>query len=202
MHLLLIVVSLSLNMDLKLSKKDYKEGTSPKLPPLKRILDFVESGLLLGMGLLKYGNFLYMFGGEYLSDHPCYRLQAYNNKPLVSGAGILEQNPTCLVFRLDFTNDHSEPVLLYSMLGPKIYPIFEEIGGQIYVLWKMSLSSILPMFEVWNPMTQDWCALPNPPLFSIGWGIISHCVCGKDIVCIMQPFFLYRFNTLFETWEG
>lgn len=45
-------------------------------------------------------------------------------------------------------------------------------------------------------MTQDWCALPNPPLFSIGWGIISHCVCGKDIVCIMQPFFLYRFNTL------
>lgn len=131
-----------------------------------------------------------------------YRPIAIN--PSLVGLGYLRktQPALCLGFRFDFTDDHSEPVLLCSMLDPKIYPVFEEIEGQIYVLSKMPLSFILPMFEVWNPMTQDWRALPNPHLFSIGWGIISHYVCGKDIVCVVQPFFLYCFNTVFEIWEG
>ena len=61
-----------MNMDVMLCDEDYKGGTSPKPSLLKRILDFVESGLPLGMDLLKCRNFLYMFDGVYPSDHPYY----------------------------------------------------------------------------------------------------------------------------------
>ena len=39
---------------------------------------------------------------------------------------------------LDFLESglpQSEPLKLNSMLGPKLYAIVEEIGGQIYILW-------------------------------------------------------------------
>ena len=179
----------------------------PGPPPLMRILDFVQSKLPLGMGLFKFGNFLYMFGGEYYptteSDSDSEYENSYNSKySKVYGAGLNEENPPCPVYKLDLTDNLSEPLQLSSMFGPKLYAIVEEIGGQIYVLSRKRVSSTRPLFEVWNPMTDQWRALPNPPSFSSeGMDIWSHCVCDGKIICNMQSGPFNRFFITSETWD-
>ena len=185
-------------------------------PPLTRILDFLESGLLLGMGLLKSGNFLYMFGGEYRDFYESFNRPPLRPEeemspsssvcyyPLVFGAGLCENDtPPRLVYKLDLADPQSEPLKLDSMLGPKIYAIVEEIGGLIYILSRkcLNLSVKRPLFEVWNPETEKSRALPNPPSFSQGRHVWHYHVCGSTIVCGMEFYVYNYFDTASETWN-
>ena len=196
--------------------EDHQDETSPAVappPPSMRILDFVDSELPLGMGLLKLGNFLYMFGGEYcdygndLIDSKWIREDMISPRgrlgyhSVVYGAGLPEEDPPCLVYRLDLTDHLSKPVKLDPMLGPKLYAIVEEIGGQIYILSKKRVSRSRPLFEVWNPMTEKSRALPNPPSFSRCRVVAHYCVFARNIVCRMDNGDLNCFNTASETWE-
>ena len=74
------------------------------------------------------------------------------------------------MYKLDITDPQLEPLKLDSMLGPKLYAIVEEIGGQIYILSRkcLTMSINMPLFEVWNPETEKLRALPNPTSFSQG----------------------------------
>ena len=106
-------------------------------PPLKRIVNFVVSKLPLGMGLLKLGNFLYMFGGEYHHNEgkiPNFEGEINSDSDLdidlshcfrVYGVGLLMENPPSPMYRLDLidTNNRSEPIQVSSMLGLKLYVI-------------------------------------------------------------------------------
>ena len=193
----------------------HQDELSPTPPPLKRTVDFVASGLPLGMGLLKLGNFLYMFGGENRNESEreseSENSDTDNNggrysggisrHSLVDGATLLGENPPSPVYKLDLTNNLSEPLQLSSMFGPKLYAIVEEIGGQIYVLSQKPVSHTSPLFEVWNPMTDQWRALPNPPLFSDGMDIWSYCVCDGKIICKMKFGSINRFFIASETWD-
>ena len=67
---------------------------------------------------------------------------------LVDGAALFGENPPSPVYKLDLTNNLSEPLQLSSMFGPKLYAIVEEIGGQIYVLSQKPVSHTNPLFEV------------------------------------------------------
>ena len=205
-----------LDMDKIPRDEDHQDATSPAVappPPSMRILDFVESELPLGMGLLKLGNFLYMFGGEYcdygndftdikwIRDDSFPPLEFYGYYSLVYGAWLPEEDPPCLVYRLDLTDHRSKPVKLKPMLGPKLYAVVEEIGGQIYILSKKHVSRSRPLFEVWNPITEKSRALPNPPSFS-QCPVVANCrVFCRNIVCIMDNGDINCFNTASETWE-
>ena len=176
---------------LRRDEDHHQDGLSVSLPPLLRNLDFVASGLPLGMGWLKRGNFLYMFGGEYrnygsdigyyifrkgipepepepeseqhMSPLNCFGIGCH---PLVDGKGLRGKNPPSPMYRLDLTDPGSNPVKLRPLLGPKLYPIVEEIGGQLYILSRKRLPvDSKPLFEVWNPRKNKSRALPNPPLF-------------------------------------
>ena len=167
-----------LNMDKILRDEDHQDEMSQAPPPLLRILDFLASGLPLGMGLLKLGNVLYMFGGEFRGNggdspyfynygrreeevHP---LDGYGFYSRVMGGGLRwEEDPPRPVYKLDLTDHQSEPVKLDSMLGPKLYPFVVEIGGRIYVLSKECLYPSGPLFEVWDPLSEKSQALPTPP---------------------------------------
>ena len=91
---------------------------------------------------------------------------------------------------LDFLESglpQSEPLKLDSMLGPKLYAIVEEIGGQIYILSRkcLNLSVKRPLFEVWNPETEKSRALPNPPSFSQGLSCLWQYYCLWDgVFCL------------------
>ena len=204
-----------LDMDEILRDKDHQDKISPAPPPLLRILDFVASGLPLGMGLLKLGNFLYMFGGEYRSyggDSPYFDnygrreeevhpLDSYVFYSMVLGVGLREEDPPRPVYKLDLTDHQSELVKLDPMLGPKLFPFVEEIGGRIYVLSSKWLSLSRPLFEVWDPISEKSQALPTPPSFSESWEVRSCRVSGGIIVCRMAGLVYNCFNTVSGTWN-
>ena len=136
------------DMEYIMSDEDYKEGTPLKRLHVKRTIDFLNSRLPLGMGLAKSRNLLYMFGG----NHPSER-DKLGSEPDIYRHN-LEEDPPCHAFMLDLADDTSKPVRLSSIWGPKLYPMVEVIGDNIYVLSEILLSGELPMFEVYNPITE------------------------------------------------
>ena len=206
-----------LDMDKILRDEDHPDEMSSAPPPLLRILDFLGSGLPLAMGLLKLGNVLYMFGGEFRgngSDSPYFddfwRREEEDIPPFdmyclysrVMGARLrFEEDPPRPVYKLDLTDHQLEPVKLGSMLGPKLYPFVVEIGGRIYVLSKECLYPSGPLFEVWDPLSEKSQALPTPPSLSEGKQVESCHVPGGIIVCWMADLVYNCFNTVSGTWN-
>ena len=138
--------------------EDYKEGTPLKRLPMKRTIDFWKSRLLFGMGFAKWRNFLHMFGGNYPSERDKLRPNP-RPEPIFFGYNLLEEGSPCHAFMLDLVDDTLGPIQLSSLSGPKLYPMVEVIGDNIYVLSEL-LSG--PMFEVYNPITDKWRILPQP----------------------------------------
>ena len=183
------------DMEYIMSDEDYKEGTPLKRLPVKRTIDFLKSRLPLGMGLAKSRNLLYMFGG----NHPSER-DKLGSEPDIYRHN-LEEDPPCHAFMLDLADDTSKPVRLSSMWGPKLYPMVEVIGDNIYVLSEILLSGELPMFEVYNPITEIWRILPQPfPPSGNPWKLQCYSVCGSVITCKISSCYC-RFNTITEEWE-
>ena len=193
---------------LRRDEDHHQDILSTSSSSLLRNLDFVASGLPLRMGWLKRGNFLYMFGGDYrnygsdigyyifrkgipepepeqhMSPLNCFEIGCH---PLVDGKGLRGNNSPSPVYRLDLTDPGSNPAKLRPLLGSKLYPIVEEIGGQLYILSRKRLSvGNKPLFEVWNPRKKKSRALPNPPSFPDCVEVLAHRVSGMKIVCWMD----------------
>ena len=190
------------DMEYIMRDEDYKEGTPLKRLPVKRTIDFWKSRFPFGMGFAKWRNFLYMFGGNYPSESKSERDKLRPNprpESVLFGYNMFEEGPPYHAFMLDLTDDTSEPVRLSSMWGPKLDPMVEVIGDNIYVLSEILLSG--PMFEVYNPITDKWRILPQPcPPSGWLWKLQWYSVCGSFITCKFTSCYC-RFDTVTEEWE-
>ena len=95
---------------------------------------------------------------------------------------VLVSNLSDLITDSDFPKHHT------SMLAGKPSPIVEEIEGKICVLsgspWQSYCLLPTPTFGVYDPLIEQWKALPDPPFHasrfkdSQNFGVLAYSVVG------------------------
>ena len=98
---------------------------------------------------------------------------------------VLVSNLSDLITDSDFPKHHT------SMLAGKPSPIVEEIEGKIYVLsgspWQSYCLLPTPTFGVYDPLIEQWKALPDPPFHasrfkdSQNFDVLAHSVVGTTL---------------------
>ncbi|KAF7146091.1 hypothetical protein RHSIM_Rhsim04G0245000 [Rhododendron simsii] len=171
-------------------------------PKLRPLIELASEVYPKGMGVFAVGSRIYLVGGEIVPPR-----KKYGKTHALTDSVYMIDTAAPLPLRV-VTPPQSR------MNGGKTMPTVDHVNGLVYVLscippFYTQFNKKNVFFESFDPNTDKWSPLPNPPFFNFvddraeGGLVVSHSVVGSTILfCTYLKNFVYAFHLELNTWES